>query len=252
MCIHRQRFINSNRPLAGISSCLLGHAVRYDGLNKSCVHIRQLEKYLEFVPICPEVGAGMSVPRPAIHMIRVNGELKLVGVEDNSLDVTEALTRYCEQVAGRLGPMAPSDFESGSELAASAGISGYIFKSNSPSCGLKIRIFENRMPSGTGAGIFAATLMDRYPLLPVIEETGLQHRSRRHRFIKKVLVYDAWKRLCGAKPSIMQIRAIHKRYRPWLRRRDLNTLERKLRDIKRVNNPRSRALYLGALLAAIE
>ena len=140
-----------NAPIRiGISSCLLGEKVRYDGRHKcdACI-TGTLSRWFEFVPLCPEVAIGLGIPREPIQLVaRTGGKLRVVGVRTPTLDVTDALQAYAGMVAPAL-----------------ADICGYIFKSGSPSCGLQGVVIHapTGAPVGQGSGIFAQVLKERFP-----------------------------------------------------------------------------------------
>ena len=124
----------------GVSSCLLGHAVRYDAGHKHNAYITQtLGEYFEFAPFCPELAIGLGVPRPTIRLVNVDGEVRVRGVKDPGQDVTEALVANARDVAGQL-----------------ESVSGYIFKKGSPSCGMdRVKVYhaESGHPVESAAGM---------------------------------------------------------------------------------------------------
>lgn len=165
----------------GISSCLLGQRVRYDGNHKRDGYITEtLARYFEFVPVCPEVAVGLGVPRPPIRLVGSAARPRAVGVDDPTLDVTEALTAY----GGRQAQML-------------AELSGYIFKSKSPSCGLeRVKVYvRGATAPRTGTGIYAAAFRAARPLLPLEEEGRLNDAALRDNFLERVLAYGRWQRL---------------------------------------------------------
>ena len=165
----------------GVSSCLLGQEVRYDGGHKRNAYmLNNLSGYFEFVPYCPEVAIGMGVPRPPIRLVRREDGVHAVGIDDPAMDKTEALRDYAFEVAGQLGDIA-----------------GYILKKDSPSCGMaRVRVFDhNNVPAKVGSGIYAATLMECLPNLPVEEEGRLMDPVLRENFIERVFIYYRWQQL---------------------------------------------------------
>jgi len=184
----------------GISSCLLGEQVRYDGGHKRDRFVtEQLAPYLRFIPLCPEVGSGMSTPRPPIRLVGDPSDPRVVGVNDPELDVTAQLRTYSENA-----------------LASLTGISGYILKKDSPSCGMKrVKVYP---PSGgsarrLGSGIFAHTLMSRLPNLPVEDEGRLNDPVLRENFITRVYVYRDWQRLAQAGMTAAGLIDFHARHK---------------------------------------
>ena len=165
----------------GISSCLIGHQVRYDGSHKKDAWITQtLGQYFEFVPICPEVGAGLGVPRPTMHLIRRDNQLRAVNIKNEAIDHTDVLASYIDQVTPQLQQ-----------------IYGYILKKNSPSCGMeRVKVYNpdkpNVPPERDGMGIFAQHLRQRFPLLPLEEEGRLCDPILRENFIERVIIYHRW------------------------------------------------------------
>ncbi len=165
----------------GISACLLGEKVRFDGGHKRHSYVTgTLGRYFEFIPVCPEAAVGLGIPRQPIRLVKTDGGIRSLGTKDPTLDPTDALAAYGVETAGRL-----------------ADISGYILKNNSPSCGMeRVRVYnEKDMPERNGRGIFASALMAELPLLPVEEEGRLGDPVLRENFIERVFVYKRWQKL---------------------------------------------------------
>lgn len=158
----------------GISSCLLGEKVRYDGRHKlDRLVTGTLSRWFELVPVCPEVAIGLGVPREPIQLVAHAGEQpKAVGVHTQTMDVAAALQLYARTAEPELSQLC-----------------GYIFKSGSPSCGVRgVPIHSpTGMPAAEGSGIFAQALMERFPSLPVEEEGRLRDLLVRERFIEQVV-----------------------------------------------------------------
>lgn len=169
------------RILVGISSCLLGEKVRFDGGHKRDSYICDfLADYVEFLPICPEVAIGMGTPRPAIRLIGDAENPRLVEVKNINKDYTEPMLAYAHEM-----------------MPAFQGLSAYILKSNSPSCGWKrVKIYqEGARTSLAGQGLFAAVLQATYPDLPIEEEGRLNDPALRENFIERLFVYHEWQEL---------------------------------------------------------
>lgn len=195
--------VTVDRPIRlGISSCLLGQRVRFDGNHKCDTYItRTLGRYFEFVPVCPEVAVGLGVPRQPIRLIGDPAAPRAVGVRDTSRDVTDELTAYGRRIAR--------------ELVDKGTVSGYILKGKSPSCGMqRVKVFpgKGRTP-GSGRGIYAAALMEAHPPLPVEEEGRLADPLLRENFIERVCAYRRWQDMADAGLSaarLIEFHTVHK------------------------------------------
>ena len=162
----------------GVSACLLGELVRWDGGHKrnSCV-AETLSRFFTLVPVCPEVEMGLGVPREPLRLVREGGVLHMRAPASGA-DHTGRMNRWA---ARRLQELRRMD------------LSGYVLKKNSPSCGLeRIRTYD---PAGVRTaddrGLFASRLLRAFPDLPVIEELHLEDPAEREDFIARVL---AWRR----------------------------------------------------------
>src|SRR5262245_8287509 len=170
----------SSRPIrVGISACLLGAEVRYDGGHKrDAFLIETLGRFVEWVPVCPEVEAGFGTPREPMRLERVQGDVRLLTVETRR-DVTDQLDRVANEWVAEL---------------RAADLSCYVLKKDSPSCGLeRVKVYdEYGVPAKSGRGRFAAILLERYPDLPVEEEERLSDPRFREDFLERVVAY--WRR----------------------------------------------------------
>jgi uncharacterized protein YbgA (DUF1722 family)/uncharacterized protein YbbK (DUF523 family) len=164
----------------GISSCLLGQPVRYDGGHKRDSYIAgTLAQYFDFQTFCPEVAIGMGTPRPTIQLVKIDKQIHSVGVKNPDCDVTVPLRDYANL-----------------QKAAHADLCGYILKKDSPSCGMeRVKVFINGQPQKMGVGIYAEAMMRNNPLLPVEEEGRLGDLRLRENFIQRVYVLYRWKQL---------------------------------------------------------
>lgn len=172
----------NERIRVGISACLLGQNVRYDGGHKLDRYIRDtLGQYLYFVPVCPEVECGMGVPREAMRLMGDPGSPRLVTTRTGR-DLTGQMLTWVER---RL-----------KELEAE-GLCGFIFKSGSPSSGMeRVKVYtEGGMPSHRGRGLFAKAFMERFPLLPVEDEGRLHDPKLRENFVERLFVMRRWREL---------------------------------------------------------
>jgi len=185
----------NDRLRLGISSCLLGEQVRFDGGHKHDRFLTDvLGRYAQWVPVCPELEVGMGVPREAV---RLEGDVespRMVGVRSRT-DHTPAMRRFAAVRARQL---------------ATLDLHGYVFKKGSPSCGMeRVRVYgQGGMPSRQGQGLFAAAFMAALPLLPVEEEGRLHDPVLRENFIERLFAYRRWRGLV-ASPSRGALVAFH-------------------------------------------
>jgi uncharacterized protein YbbK (DUF523 family) len=160
-----------------VSSCLLGERVRYDGKEKGDSWIAEvLASQVEIVSICPEVGAGMPVPRPAIQVVEESGRALRLQVVGDGRDVTEAMQVFIDSQIQSLRAR-PLD--------------GYILKARSPSCGLRdtpyfVSAARSDQPSRIASGVWAASLRDHFGDLHLADESELQDPPGRERFLEEV------------------------------------------------------------------
>ncbi|MGC8120151.1 YbgA family protein [Marinobacter sp. VGCF2001] len=162
----------------GISTCLLGKEVRHDGGHKHSRYCTQvLANHFDFRSICPELEAGLGVPRPAIHLREYENGMRLIETKGQA-DHTEAMQGFIEDI-----------------LPSLANLRGYILMAKSPSCGMeriKVHNADGNVMNRDGRGMFAAALMKAYPLMPVEEEGRLHDSMLRENFIERVFAYDDW------------------------------------------------------------
>ncbi len=167
MNIHKKVNINrSSTYNIGVSSCLLGHAVRYDGGHKyNSLIVTELEKECTLIPFCPEVAIGMGVPRPPICLVTINNNLHAINKADKAnfeLDYTQQLSSQANKY-----------------LADNVRLHGYIFQEKSPSCGIaSTKVYDNNgaLVSTQGSGIFVKSMTFALPKIPVIEACDLNSR----------------------------------------------------------------------------
>ncbi|GGO79736.1 hypothetical protein GCM10011348_14770 [Marinobacterium nitratireducens] len=181
----------------GISACLMGEEVRYNGGHKRsryCLDV--LAECFVFRPFCPELAVGLGVPREPIRLVGDPEAPRARGSENENLDVTEALAEKGRMVATRMQDLC-----------------GYILIKGSPSCGMeRVKIYhENGIPNAAGRGIFAAALMDANPLLPVEEEGRLHDAVLRENFITRVFALQRWKQEVETDPSYHALIQYHSR-----------------------------------------
>jgi uncharacterized protein YbgA (DUF1722 family)/uncharacterized protein YbbK (DUF523 family) len=171
-----EELVGNDRLRLGVSSCLLGEQVRFDGGHKHDRFLTDvLGRYVEWVPVCPELELGMGVPREAV---RLEGDVdapRMVGTR-TQVDHTSAMRRFA---ATRVKQLAGLDLD------------GYVFKKGSPSCGMeRVRVYgTSGMPARRGRGLFSAAFLHAFPLLPVEEEGRLNDPVLREGFIERVFAY---------------------------------------------------------------
>ncbi len=160
----------------GISSCLLGQTVRFDGGHKRDGFLSDtFGRFVEWVPVCPEVEAGFGTPREAMRLLNDDGRLRLVTTR-GAVDLTDTMVRFARGRVERL------DQER---------LCGYVLKKDSPSCGMaRVKVYDkNNVPARTGQGLFATALRARYPFLPIEEEGRLVDPRIRDNFVERVFAY---------------------------------------------------------------
>jgi len=186
----------------GISTCLLGENVRFDGGHKRDRFLTDvLGPFVEWVPVCPEVEAGLGVPREAVRLVDPGGDggVRLVGVRSGD-DHTAAMKRLARE---RLRALASLD------------LCGYVLKRASPSCGMeRVRVYSSGgMPRRDGRGLFASALLERMPLLPVEEEGRLNDPPLRENWIERIFAYRRLRNLLSGRLSrraLVEFHTAHK------------------------------------------
>ncbi|MET0946993.1 MAG: DUF523 and DUF1722 domain-containing protein [Pseudomonas sp.] len=231
-----------HKPKLGISACLLGAEVRFNGGHKeSQLCTRALTEYFEFVPACPEVAIGMGIPREPIRLVGDAENPQALGSVNRELNVTQALADYGVQMATELDD-----------------ISGYIFMQKSPSCGLeRVKVYrENGAPvDGGGRGIYAQAFCARHPNLPVEEDGRLNDPVLRENFITRVFAYAAWHELLKAGLTRRSLTEFHSRYKYQLMANDpvqYKALGKLLGDMGRSDPNDIAAQYFGDLMSALK
>jgi uncharacterized protein YbbK (DUF523 family) len=157
----------------GISACLLGREVRYDGGHKRDPFLTDtLGPHVQWVPVCPEVEVGMGTPREPVNLYRSGDELRMITVR-TAHDYTEAMIRWA---GARVAQLERED------------LCGYVLKSDSPSCGMeRVNVYgPDGVPARTGRGLFAQVLMERMPWLPIEDEVRLRDPRLRDDFLDRV------------------------------------------------------------------
>ncbi len=230
------------RPIRlGISSCLLGQAVRYDGGHKRDRFVADLlAAFVEWVPVCPEVEAGMGTPRPALRLVRDAGGVAMREIASGR-DHTRAMQRYAARRVRTLR---------GLELC------GYVLKKDSPSCGMtRVKVYgESGMPKKDGRGLFAAPLMEAFPNLPVEDEGRLNDAKLRENFIERVFAYRRLRDQFSGRWTNGQLVAFHTAHKLQLMAHDVGRyreLGRLVASLKRRSRGEIREAYQDGFMAAL-
>lgn len=188
------------KPTLGISTCLLGEKVRYDGMAK---HDRFLTdtfgQFVNWVPVCPEVECGLPVPRESMHLEGDPDSPRLVTTRTH-VDHTARMMRWARK---KLRALENQDLD------------GYVFKANSPSSGMeRVRVYDkDGMPRKVGVGLWARAFMDHFPLLPVEDEGRLHDPALRENFIERVFCLRRYRDATAGRRSVgalVSFQATHK------------------------------------------
>jgi uncharacterized protein YbgA (DUF1722 family)/uncharacterized protein YbbK (DUF523 family) len=188
--------INRGKIKLGISSCLLGEKVRYDGEHKLDRFLTDtLGAYVDWVPVCPEVESGLPVPREAMHLIGDTEAPRLVTIR-SGVDHTGRMRRWANK---KVAALADED------------LSGFVFKSRSPSSGMRgVKIYSPEgIPVSTGSGIFARAFQDRFPLLPVEDEGRLHDPALRENFIERIFAFKRWQEYVSSDKTVGGLVSFH-------------------------------------------
>jgi uncharacterized protein YbbK (DUF523 family)/uncharacterized protein YbgA (DUF1722 family) len=183
--------------LVGVSACLLGQRVRWDGGHKSDAFlIETLGPYVEWVPVCPEVEVGLPVPRDTLRLVRRGEEVRMV-MPRTGTDHTRDMRAYAARKVRALTAL---------------GLCGFVLKKDSPSCGMaRVRVYPETGGSATrnGRGLFAEELIRRMPHLPVEEEGRLLDRRLRENFVERLFAYRRLRSLFAARWRLADLVAFH-------------------------------------------
>ena len=184
------------RPRLGISACLLGDEVRFDGGHKRDAFLMDvLGPHVEWVRVCPEVEVGMGTPRETLRLVRQGDRLRMITTR-TAVDYTDAMEKWAHSRVEALS------FED---------LSGYVLKKDSPSCGMvRVKVYGGSgMPTRDGRGLFAHALLRRFPNLPVEEEGRLSDPRLRENFIERVFAYRRLKDLFRGRWTVGQLVSFH-------------------------------------------
>lgn len=206
-----------------MSSCVIGEEVRYNGGHSRQRYLTDiLARFVEYVPVCPEVEVGMGVPRPTIRIVELGDRLHLVDPK-NDIDWTSAMNRFSRRRASEL---------------AEENLCGFILKKDSPTCGLqRVKVYTESTVRKDGQGLFATVLTERFPFLPIEEEGRLNDAAIRENFIERVFAYARLKVLFKPRWRTADVIAFHTREKLLLRAHDevmYRELGRLVADVARI------------------
>jgi len=232
----------SDEPVrVGVSSCLLGSEVRWDGGHKRERFLTDvLAPFVEWVPVCPELELGMGVPREPVHLSRASGELRMLGTRSGE-DWTGAMTGFAKRRAREIEAL---------ELC------GYVLKKDSPSCGMeRVKVKADAGPGRRdGRGLFAAALIERLPALPVEEEGRLNDAQLRENWIERVFAYRRLRSLFESRWTIGELVAFHAAHKLQLLAHSTEAyrkLGRVVAHAKQTPRAELRDHYVDAFMAAL-
>lgn len=193
--------MNSDTPIKiGISACLAGDKVRFDsGHKRSNFCMDELGNHVEYQKFCPEVAVGLPIPRATIRQVKVDGLIKVCR-PDGSNDVGAKLTEYGQKVAKE----------------EAKNLSGFVFCTKSPSCGMeRVKVFNEAGTGNTaeGVGFFAAQIMKYNPNLPCEENGRLGDIHLRENFVMRVFVYKQWQQMNEQPISIRELTEFHAKHK---------------------------------------
>jgi uncharacterized protein YbgA (DUF1722 family)/uncharacterized protein YbbK (DUF523 family) len=184
----------------GVSACLLGQPVRFDGGHKHDHYLTDtLGQYLDFVPVCPEVESGFPIPREALRLVGNPQNPRLITSRTN-IDYTDHMVDWAEKRVREL---------------ETEGLCGFIFKSDSPSSGLmRVKVYNPKgMAEKKGVGLFARTFVQHFPLLPVEEEGRLNDPKLRETFIEQIFTLKRWRESLAQGRSMKTLIDFHSRHK---------------------------------------
>jgi uncharacterized protein YbgA (DUF1722 family)/uncharacterized protein YbbK (DUF523 family) len=184
----------------GVSACLLGQEVRYDGGHKRDRFITDiLSLYVEYVPVCPEVEYGLGIPREALRLVGDPASPRLVTTRTKR-DHTDRMLQYARKRVAQL---------------SKENLCGFIFKSKSPSSGMeRVKVYnEKGMPVNKGVGLFARVFMEHFPLIPVEEEGRLHDPKLRENFIESIFALKRWREAIAGKMRLSTLVDFHTRHK---------------------------------------
>lgn len=225
----------------GISSCLLGAKVRFDGGHKLDRFLTEtLGNYVEYVPVCPEVEVGLPTPRDSLRLTGEPESPRLIFPKTGE-DITERMTVWAKE---RVKQLEKED------------LCGFVFKAKSPSSGMeRVRIYDkNGVPNKTGVGLFAGIFMEHFPLLPVEEEGRLHDPRLRENFIENIFVLKRWRETLAQGKTARNLVDFHTRHKYLIMARSIESYRQMGKLVAKAGDLETDILYqdyLQMLLKAL-
>ncbi|WP_353613738.1 DUF523 and DUF1722 domain-containing protein [Mangrovibacter phragmitis] len=191
----------NSKPEIGISACLTGDTVRFDGGHKRMPFVMdELANWVTFRPVCPEMAVGLPSPRPALRLVKTpEHEIRLRFSSEPHEDITDKMQAFSDKYVNNIGSL-----------------SGFIVCAKSPSCGMeRVRLYDeaNQRGKKAGTGIFTATLMARYPWLPVEEDGRLHDPMLRENFVLRIYALHELNQVYASGLTRQSLLAFHSRYK---------------------------------------
>ncbi len=230
-----------DKILIGVSACLLGEKVRFDGGHKKDKLITgTLAKYVDYYPVCPEAEVGLGIPRPPIRLVGNSEDPQVVEVKDPTKNYTKLLKQYSKDKVETLPP-----------------VSAFILKSKSPSCGMeRVKVYQaDGKPSQPGQGVFAAALLQRFTALPTEEEGRLNDPRLRENFIERLFIYRRWQELENAGLTKKSLVSFHANIKLTLMSHNVaayKRLGRKMADLKNITLKSFAKIYITELMVSLK
>lgn len=188
-----------DKPRLGVSACLMGRPVRFDGGHRRCLFLQQVADFFHFHALCPEVEMGLGTPRPVIQLRRFGDDQRLVFSKQTDRDLTESMQAYAHSTLPRL-PV----------------LDGFVFKKDSPSCGPdRVPVYDDHsgMRQRDGQGMFAAAFMRAFPEVPVEDEGRLNDRAIRENFLERVYAHYRWRHIENPDHNLQALQDFHRDYK---------------------------------------